>query len=81
VLFFANPLYEICNESQLSINVENLMSKDTKLQSAVRVALGLSAGTLALGVSPGALAQDDASDILVSIARTSWRRALPMSAT
>jgi outer membrane receptor protein involved in Fe transport len=49
------------------------MSKDTKLQSAVRVALGLSAGTLALGVSPGALAQDDASDILEEIVVTGTR--------
>lgn len=34
------------------------MFSNTKLQKAVRLALGLSAGTLAFGVSPGAVAQD-----------------------
>ena len=34
------------------------MIRNTKLQSAVKVALGISAGTLAIGASPGALAQD-----------------------
>ncbi len=39
------------------------MSSNTKLQQAVRGALGLSVGTLALGVSPGALAQDAVDDL------------------
>jgi outer membrane receptor protein involved in Fe transport len=66
-------LYEIYNESQLSINVENVMSKNTKLQSAVRVALGLSAGTLAFGISPGALAQQDVSEAIEEIIVTGTR--------
>ncbi len=41
------------------------MSSNTKLQKAVRLALGISAGTLAFGVSPGALAQDDDADELL----------------
>ena len=39
------------------------MSSNTKLQQAVRGALGLSVGTLALGVSPGALAQDAVDEL------------------
>lgn len=39
------------------------MSSNTKLQYAVRLALGISAGTLAFGISPGALAQDDDESI------------------
>lgn len=40
------------------------MFSNTKLRSAVRFALGLSAGTLALGASPSALAQDDAAEAI-----------------
>lgn len=49
------------------------MSSNTKLQYAVRLALGISAGTLAFGVSPGALAQDDDDELLEEIITTGSR--------
>jgi len=49
------------------------MYTNTKLQNAVRLALGISAGTLAFGVSPGALAQDDGVDELEEITVTGSR--------
>ena len=41
------------------------MSSNIKLQSAVRLGLGLSAGVLAVGFAPGALAQDASSSVEV----------------
>lgn len=49
------------------------MFSNTKLRSAVRFALGLSAGTLALGASSGAMAQDDAAEELEEITVTGSR--------
>ncbi len=49
------------------------MFSNTKLRSAVRFALGLSAGTLALGASPSALAQDDAAEAIEEITVTGSR--------
>ena len=47
------------------------MIRNSKLQSAVKVALGISAGTLAIGASPGALAQevDALEEIIVTGSR------------
>ena len=52
------------------------MSRNTKLQDAVRLALGLGAGTLALGFSPGALAQDEGAEQVEEITRASKRKTL-----
>jgi outer membrane receptor protein involved in Fe transport len=49
------------------------MSNNRKLQHAVRIALGLSAGTLALGMSPGVLAQDEGVDQIEEITVTGSR--------
>jgi iron complex outermembrane receptor protein len=49
------------------------MYTNRKLQYAVRLALGVSASTLALGMSPGALAQDDDADELEEITVTGSR--------
>ena len=49
------------------------MKSNSKLQSAVRLALGLSAGTLALAASPGALAQDEGAQVLEEITVTGSR--------
>ncbi len=49
------------------------MSRNTKLQDAVRLALGLGAGTLALGFSPGALAQDEGAEQVEEITVTGSR--------
>ena len=47
------------------------MTRNSKLRSAVRVALGISAGTLAIGAAPGALAQevDALEEIIVTGSR------------
>ena len=49
------------------------MYTNRKLQSAVRLALGLSVGSLALGASPGALAQDEGVDEIEEITVTGSR--------
>ncbi len=49
------------------------MDTNRKLQHAVRLALGLSAGTLALGMSTGAVAQDDSLEELEEIVVTGSR--------
>ena len=49
------------------------MNTNRKLQRAVRLALGVSASTLALGMSPGALAQDDSVDEIEEIIVTGSR--------
>ncbi len=48
------------------------MFTNTKLQNAVRLALSISAGTLAFGVAPGALAQDD-DEVIEEIITTGSR--------
>ena len=49
------------------------MRTNKKVQRAVRVALGISAGTLAFGVSPGALAQVEAGTVLEEVVVTGSR--------
>jgi outer membrane receptor protein involved in Fe transport len=49
------------------------MNSNSKLQSAVRLALGMSAGTLALAASPVALAQDEGAQVLEEITVTGSR--------
>ena len=49
------------------------MNSKSKLQSAVRLALGLSAGTLAVGASPGVLAQEEGAQALEEITVTGSR--------
>ena len=51
------------------------MSSDKRLQTAVRLGLGMGAGALALGYAPGALAQDsaEADEVLEEIITTGTR--------
>jgi len=49
------------------------MNTDSKLRSAVRLALGLGAGSLAVGASPGAIAQEDNAQVLEEITVTGSR--------
>ncbi len=49
------------------------MLSNKTLSDAVRLALGVTTGTLAFGVSSGALAQDDVDEVLEEIVTTGSR--------
>ena len=53
------------------------MSTNTKLQRAVRLALGMGAGTLTFGVSPGVLAQVEGDQVLEEVIVTGSRVSRP----
>lgn len=49
------------------------MFSENRLRTAVRLALGTGAGAIAVGLSPGALAQDEAAEVLEEIVTTGSR--------